>query len=738
MTRRCTILKLAFCLLALLPGGLLAQQLPDWEIRSLSGAGGVVYDFEQGIATATNGVMVRYGLAVLTADRVAVHQETGEVLADGRVRIQQGDQVWASDRLLYNFKTRSIQSDHFRTGKAPVFAAGLGLGADISNRVYTATNALITSDDIAKPLLKVRASYIRIVPGEKVVARNATLYVGQIPVFYFPYYSRTLRPHANMLYATPGYRSSYGGYLLGTYSFYLSEELDGALHLDYRTKRGLGVGPDLNYDFGRWGKGSFSYYYLHDQDPNASTPDIPLPADRQRIDFSYSSHPATNLQVLSVVRWQSDLAVVRDFFESEYRQNPHPSTFFEVNKFWQNFSLDLYAQPRLNDFLETVERLPEVRLTGWRQQLGETPLYYESESSLGYYQRSFAEDAGIYGPPPGLDYSATRADTYHQVLLPKTYFGWLNVTPRVGGRLTYYGSADGPGNVTDEAVRGVFNTGAEVSFKASRLWPGVSNRLFEMDGSRHIIQPMLNYAYIPTPNERPPDLPQFDYEMPTLRLLSNELPDYNNIDSIDSQNALRLGLRNRLQTKRDGRVVDVASWDLYTDWRLDRRGEQTTFSDLFSDVVLRPRSWLTVESLTRYDFDRGQFSLSLHSLRIQPNDVWSWGITHFYLRDEVASVDPTLNEGNNSLANTIFYKFNENWGFRMSHYFNLREHRVDEQFYTLYRDLRSWTAALTFYRRENSQSDDEIGVGFTFSLKAFPRHSVGEDTVAPFTLLGSR
>ena len=37
-----------------------------------------------------------------------------------------------------------------------------------------------------------------------------------------------------------------------------------------------------------------------------------------------------------------------------------------------------------------VERLPDLKLTGLRQQLGPTPLYYESESSLGYFEREFA------------------------------------------------------------------------------------------------------------------------------------------------------------------------------------------------------------------------------------------------------------------------------------------------------------------------------------------------------------
>jgi hypothetical protein len=34
--------------------------------------------------------------------------------------------------------------------------------------------------------------------------------------------------------------------------------------------------------------------------------------------------------------------------------------------------LGLYGSTRFNDFFETVERLPDIKLTGYRQQLGES------------------------------------------------------------------------------------------------------------------------------------------------------------------------------------------------------------------------------------------------------------------------------------------------------------------------------------------------------------------------------
>jgi LPS-assembly protein len=711
-----------------------AQERPEFEIEPTSGEQGWIEYQLDGLIRATNGVYVRYGNAVLLADQIVFNPQTAEVSADGKVRIQQEGQIWVAEHALYNFETHQMQSEQFRTGKSPVFASGHGLYGDVTNRVYYATNAFVTAEDMDRPTFKVRAKRLTIIPGKKIIAQSATLYVGDVPIFYFPFYSRNLGPRANNFNFVPGYRSSFGPFLLGTYTWFLNEQLDGAIHADYRQRRGFGVGPDVNYKLGQWGSGTFKYYYLHDDDPQAGTNPDSIPENRQRVWFSYQGSPATNLYVKSLVRYESDSRVVREFFEGEYRQNPQPNTFVEVNRFWDNFNLDAYVQPRVNDFLETVERLPDIKLTGYRQELGATPIYYESESSAGYYRRLFAE---TNGPPTGLEYSAARADTYHQLLLPETFFGWLRVTPRVGGRFTYYSEASGPGATTDEVYRGVFNTGAEVSFKASRTWPAFQRPFLEIDGLRHIVEPSINYVYVPTPNERPPELPQFDYELQSLRLLPIEFPDYNAIDSIDSQNVLRFGLKNKLQTKRSGAVVNLLNWDIYTDWRLRPLAGQTTFADLYSDLVFRPRSWLSWESLTRYDINGGQWRMALNTVTFQPSSVWSWSLGHYYLRDDFSPPPQGLGEGNNLFTSNLFFHLNENWAFHASHHFEARDGRMQEQYYTLYRDLRSWTAALTFRIRDNITGPDDFTVAFTFSLKAHPRSVLGTDSVRPYSLVGS-
>ena len=62
---------------------------------------------------------------------------------------------------------------------------------------------------------------------------------------------------------------------------------------------------------------------------------------------------------------------------------------------------------------------------------------------------------------------------------------------------------------------------------------------------------------------------------------------------------------------------------------------------------------------------------------------------------------------------------------------------LQEQAYTIYRDLRSWTTALTVRVRQNTAGmRDDVSVAMSFSLKAFPRYGLGADADRSSTLMG--
>lgn len=694
-----------------------------WSISTESGL-----DFfpATGVISLTNGVTVKYDGATLTADRMRLDQELGDCVAEGRVRLEREGRVWAGESLQYNFKTHEVLLGDSKAGQPPYFVAGASMAGSTEAKVYVLAHGWMTTDDVAEPGHRIRARTITVVPGDYIECEDATLYLGKVPVFWFPKWKRSLKKDVNHWTVVPGYRNKYGAYVLTAYEWFWDKRISGSVHFDERTRRGPGIGPDVKFELPKFGEGDFKYYYTHDRRPGEDAGGRPIDEDRQRVWFTYQNTLGTNLSLRGAVRYQSDAQLLRDFFESEYRDNPQPSTFLDLNQQWANWSLDLVAQARVNEFQETVERLPDIKLTGLRQQLGPTPLYYESESSFGYFRREFSQNDST-------NFSAVRADTYHQMLVPWTFFDWLNITPRAGGRFTYYGEANGSGATTDEQERWIFNTGAEVSTKASRTWAGTRSKFWEIDGVRHIVQPSVNYAYIPRPAVRPDDLPQFDYQQPTTRLLPIEFPAYNNIDSIDSQNVIRLGLRNKLQTKRGGDVQNFVHWAVYADWRLGGRNGEAGFSDIYSDVDWKPFHWVSLSSEIVYDTERKALDLSYNSITFTPNDVWSWKFGNRYLREDAFF---PAEDGNDLLFSSLYVRFDQNWGLRLSHYYNLAEGLFQHQYYSLYRDLRSFTAAMTFGITEDVGGEIDYGVAFTISSKAIPRYGLQDDINKPTRLLG--
>ena len=721
-----------------------------WEIESLE-PGDFDYNLNEGRVVLNDRFRITFKepgeSAFVIADKGQLNQKTGEVFAEGNVSLQSEDRVFTSDRLFYNFRTRSMQTDNFRAGQTPFFVEGTNIKGDATKNEYSAEDVWLTTDDRSDPLLKIRTRSLSISPGKFVEAKGATLYAGNVPVFYFPYYRRRLDQPPNHWSLTPGYRSRYGMFIEGTYNWHLNDQLNGAARLDYRTLRGLAGGLDLNYDLGQAGQGDASVYILDDRDPQSGagsrsgSTDFTTRTDRHRLSLYHSVNVQTNLTAKLLLQDQSDPFMNRDFFESDFRRNPQPASHVEIAKHWDNYSVSLLAQPQVDDFYQTVERLPELRATGLRQRLGSTPLFYESETSLGHFRFSPA-DSQLH-----LDeYEAFRADTHQQLLLPRTYFDWLNVTPHAGARLTHYGSRSGGDPALGQAGdvdRFVFNTGVELSFKASSTWADAQSSLLDIDGLRHIVQPMMNYVFVPEPSERPWELPQFDRDLHSLRLRPIDFPDYNSIDTIDSRNVLRLGVRNRLQTKRLGEVDDVLNWELFTDWRLETEAHEARFNDVYSDLELKPRSWLLLGSELRYDPNERLLNEANHTISLLPNDHWSLTLGHRYLRDwspdelkERYPYDPffenVLDEdwrwGNNLLYSRVYYRLNEEWGFRMIHQFEASDGTMEEQSYSLYRDFSSVTSALRFRLRDHRSGKNDFSVSLLFSLKALPSIGLGDDS----------
>ena len=111
-----------------------------------------------------------------------------------------------------------------------------------------------------------------------------------------------------------------GGFILTAYNYELNEFLDAATHLDYRSKRGVGVGQDFYWEdkeAGLW-KGDFRAYYADDDRPlddgsaEGRSQDL-VDSDRYRFRLNHRQGLSSNDTARVRVNYLSDPFVLERF-----------------------------------------------------------------------------------------------------------------------------------------------------------------------------------------------------------------------------------------------------------------------------------------------------------------------------------------------------------------------------------------------------------------------------------------
>jgi hypothetical protein len=586
--------------------------------------------------------------------------------------------------------------------------------------------------------LHLRALICRVYEKDQVIFQNVTFYAGNVPIFWWPYLYQSL-DDAFSFSISPAFLSSWGPSLLSQITFPIGEKIKGRLRLDYRARRGVALGfeSDMNYgkDDSSWAK--LKTYYLQDQNPLLNRTSLPrgaVPTGRYRVSFEDRTNFTDDIYGIVDITKLSDAFVMQDFYQNEFRINPVPDNVVAVAKTNPFYTLTAIARFQANEFFEQTERLPEVALDVKRHALFGGPIYYEGETSVGDLRRNFAKDSGFE------DYDTMRVDTFHQLLYPNTYFGWLSIVPRVGFRATYYGETRDLGKTifppnnnpylpnfllpdptvanpiidAGEKLRTVLNAGVEASFKMSREWEDVQDRTLGLDGLRHIIQPFTNFSYVKDNGLNPAAVLQFDRFEPSTQLRPIDFPQFTSIDSLDNWTIWRVGVRNRLQTRRDDLTVSWLELETYLDVNFDNPFDRTRFSNLFNNLRFTPVPWAALVINSQLPaFDNG-FTEVNTTIAFQPVANLQLNFGHRYLND-----NPFFDKSSLVVVGG-YYRFDDNWGVGVQEQYEASTRTLEQQRYSVYRDLSSWVASVGAVIRDNG-GVREYGVLLTFTLKAFPK-----------------
>ena len=166
-----------------------ANNVSDHQPVEITSSGETTY--ENGVATARDNVAIHVGDTDIYGDFAQYNSRTHEVSVEGHVRIYRDVNIYLAERGVYNIETKQIRTINARTDYHPYFLSGENV-AETSANVYHVQDSTFTTDDSPRPDFHLRARTVRVYENDHVVFQNVTMYIGKVPVFWWPYMYQSL------------------------------------------------------------------------------------------------------------------------------------------------------------------------------------------------------------------------------------------------------------------------------------------------------------------------------------------------------------------------------------------------------------------------------------------------------------------------------------------------------------------------------------------------------------------
>ena len=680
--------------------------------------------------------------------------DTNEAILSGPLTIYQDEiLVRADDGGFYNWKDKrtSVGKVRLKVGGLLVRGSRIDYNTDAEGEEYlTIQDAYVTTEDIQKPSVWIGTGTLTIYPGD--YGRVSRLSIATedadypIPVLGWFTFSHSLNPREGYMPGA-GTRSHWGAYLENNYGILFgNRRVNGmmptadylaTLHLDYRTRRGLATGVDIeNLSMTRKNSNidGLSLYYADDSDPMINPLDqqrVPTNHNRYRIalhalwDVTPESDSHADWQLASNINILSDRYLLRDFFPDISRANDKPDNIVSLTRRTNTTQSMLYTRFAPNDYYTTHERI-DASFYRVRSAIGNTGINYETNNSASIMRQYLPHETRLQYKQQ-IDnlrdnalkeyYSRLcntegyfRVNTTHEFTTNLTALRFLNIAPKAGGAYTGYYDVGGIGS--DNRLLGYVSCDFNMKFHQS--YPNFAWKSFGLHGLNHLIQPYATYSQGSISSSNPL-VPQIDSWSSVWSGNTSPMPldlsGFTAIDSWGNWRIWRFGMKNIFASQVEDSRKRLLLWDAYVDYNLDNPNSDSNFSNLYNVLKFTPSDRLQFSAYTQTPtIDNGEdYQQYGISMRVIPS---AWLETYLSYR---SITDHPIQEDAEQFHLRTNLRINEKYMLSAQWFYDIDEGRMPIQQYSLFRHAGAWYIGTTLFLRDNG-GKKETGFGITFTL----------------------
>lgn len=598
-------------------------------------ADNLAYDNDRDVYLARGSVVINYGDSVLTAASVEYDRKNNLATAEGGAFLKMTEDSLQGDKIVVNVedKTGTAYNSKAFYARNHFYIKGDKIEKTGEN-TYSIEQPVATTCDGDSPAWQLMGSKMKVTVEGYGWVTHARLVTKGTPVFYTPFIAfpaKTKRQTGFLLPYLAYSRDKDGVDVEIPFFWAINPQLDATLYSRYIEKRGYQQAAEFRYFVGNQSFGTLYGDYMEDNKHVTETISDTKSRDWQETHkrWSYYLNHQTNFDsqfyVRTDLRRVSDSWYFRDFNSHNYyltnyaateadpfqkvpfhgkESLPYLESSARLFKGWNNYTLMTRVSFR-DDFAavnndRTLQQYPEIILTGIKQPLFSTPVYYEFAGTYDYFYRGEGQK-GHY-----VDFTPT-------VSLPFNISNYMKITPQITVQEIYWNRDDNQANSENRSGdRTVYNAGLSISSRLSRVFDvNVQN----WDKVRHELKPEIVYSYIP--NIRQDNIPDY---LPRIRSMIDPFTSYtiSNTNALMEQNAVAWALTNTVTARVKNKTgapsyLELLRLKLFQVYDINEAKKDMTnsttdrrpMSDFSIELDLKPHPYFSFAARNKYSVYSG-------------------------------------------------------------------------------------------------------------------------------------
>jgi LPS-assembly protein len=611
---------------------------------------------EKNLVKAEGHVVVTYGARTVSADEVIVNTETGKGQAKGNVVMtaEQGTKFQA-DKALFNVKAEKGRLFNV-TGKLGdlYYITGEEV-TKLSENHYTAEDATLTTCTGEVPDWRIDVADADVVLDDRAWFAGGVFRIKNIPIMYIPVgYVPILTKRKSGFLAPRVSTSNVDGETVAlTYFWAINQWADATLGADYVERRGIRSRTEFRFAPSKTTYTQIKGIFLDDNLTQSTF---------WKLDATHRQHLPLGFKLNAKLDQTSKANFNKTFQnETELRTRRSSDSYASLFRKWDNQTFDILARYRESEQFtqdETFGLLPTVTYKTQPVETGLLNAYFDQETSYTH----FLFDLDTTSSSDQVE-TTQRFDFHPSLALPIDIAPWLQLTPRVGFRETFYNKelqvSPAPVTVTQEDSFSREMMDVNVLLEGPKF-----NRIFLSDDSdsasyKHVIEPRIQYDYIP-------DMDRDDRAKIRLVDAIDAVEDVNRLSYFLVQRLLRKGSSGNKNTE----ITQIARLEISQSYDLEEtRGLVIPGSDRrpFSPIRFDLDSKLSDNFFLNTDFTYNVYSDALETWNIDTGvklNKWLMLIIERRERDDqsasiLGTLDITLPKGWNGKYSIRYDEFND-------------------------------------------------------------------------------